>query len=309
MEDKVLKDKVFLLGVGCQKGGTTWLHAQLSKNKEVNMGFRKEYHIFDALYLESCRRFKDNNKNNQIESFYSNIDNYFNYFENLFNSSDDIKIVGDITPSYSGLPVEVFEHIKLKAEEKGFTVKVVFLMRDPIERIWSSIRMQRRDQVRDIKLLSGDENTAVANKYNQLKRIWFSIRMKIRNQARDIKLLIVDENTAVANKYKNNQQEFRTNYKKTILNIESVFDNNNIFYGFYETLFTNKEIEKIENFLSLKNFTVDFKQKVNVSKKYNKKLSEDLEKEIANYYKDTYVFCDSRFKTSDIWKGYKYLGA
>ena len=41
-------EKVFILGVGCQKGGTTWLHKQLDKHPNVNMGFTKEYHVFDA---------------------------------------------------------------------------------------------------------------------------------------------------------------------------------------------------------------------------------------------------------------------
>ena len=34
--------KQFILGVGCQKGGTTWLHNQLIKSSEVNLGFVKD---------------------------------------------------------------------------------------------------------------------------------------------------------------------------------------------------------------------------------------------------------------------------
>jgi hypothetical protein len=41
--------KIFILGVGAQKGGTTWLHRQLNNNKNIDLGFRKEYHIFDAI--------------------------------------------------------------------------------------------------------------------------------------------------------------------------------------------------------------------------------------------------------------------
>jgi hypothetical protein len=35
--------KTFILSVGAQKCGTTWLYGQFKANKMVNMGFRKEY--------------------------------------------------------------------------------------------------------------------------------------------------------------------------------------------------------------------------------------------------------------------------
>ena len=42
--------KDFILGVGCQKGATTWLRRQLNKHETCDFGFRKEYHVFDVLY-------------------------------------------------------------------------------------------------------------------------------------------------------------------------------------------------------------------------------------------------------------------
>ena len=41
--------KIFILGVGAQKAGTTWLHRQLIKNSKFNFGHRKEYHVFDSI--------------------------------------------------------------------------------------------------------------------------------------------------------------------------------------------------------------------------------------------------------------------
>ena len=43
-------EKIFVLGVGCQKGGTTWLYKQLIKSEAVNFGYTKEYHVFDTIY-------------------------------------------------------------------------------------------------------------------------------------------------------------------------------------------------------------------------------------------------------------------
>ena len=44
--------KTFLLGVGAQKAGTSWLHDQLNRRRDADFGFLKEYHVFDALELE-----------------------------------------------------------------------------------------------------------------------------------------------------------------------------------------------------------------------------------------------------------------
>ena len=45
----------FLLGVGCQKGGTAWLHRYLEGSPQCDPGFRKEYHVWDALDLPAGR--------------------------------------------------------------------------------------------------------------------------------------------------------------------------------------------------------------------------------------------------------------
>jgi hypothetical protein len=43
----------FALGLGCQKGGTSWLHDYLAASPQCDPGFRKEYHVFDGLDLAS----------------------------------------------------------------------------------------------------------------------------------------------------------------------------------------------------------------------------------------------------------------
>ena len=59
---------------------------------------------------------------------------YFNYFKHLL-SKPAIKLTGDITPSYSMLDSNAFADIKNGLESVGLRVKVVFLMRDPVERL------------------------------------------------------------------------------------------------------------------------------------------------------------------------------
>ena len=147
-------EKTFLLGVGCQKGGTSWLHNYLSKHPNTNMGFAKEYHIFDALTIPACERHRDEKSRYSFvfkdmkyklwprrllgvklrREFYSDTGKYFDYFDRIAEPSDGVTLTGDITPSYAGLSPEVYKEIKDGAEARGFRVKVIFLMRDPVER-------------------------------------------------------------------------------------------------------------------------------------------------------------------------------
>ena len=287
-----MTDKTFILGVGCQKGGTTWLHSQLIKHPAIDMGFTKEYHIFDYLYLKELPLEKRVNpltavinskkaniseskklKAMKIIAFYRDTKNYFEYFDSLLSKSNKTRIVGDITPAYSGLTKDVFKHIKDQLQDRGIKVKVIFLMRDPIERIWSSVRMNRR---------------------NRLKKEPQFVFQKSEEQT-------------ILSVYQSKACERRTRYEKTISNIESVFDSQNIFYGFYEKLFTTESIRDIEDFLEISNFNVDFNEQVNVSKKKFTSLKPKIAKGIFEYYKNTYLFCDSKFNTSEIWEGYKHF--
>jgi len=40
---------------------------------------------------------------------------------------------------------KVFKSIQDGFERRGVTLKVIFLMRDPIQRCWSAVRMRRRN--------------------------------------------------------------------------------------------------------------------------------------------------------------------
>ena len=284
-----MKKKLFLLGVGCQKGGTSWLHRQLIKHESIDLGFAKEYHVFDSLYLETCRNFLNKKldeldwlvKNKKIMSsnqnllrhidFYRDTDNYFDYFDCLYNKSSSTYVVGDITPSYSGLPREAFQFIKSQLENRGFSVKVIFLMRDPLERCWSQIRMR--------KLLIGTN----------------SDKKKMSEQDDLLRL------------YKTETFQLRTRYEKTITNLEAIFDSDDIFYCLFENLFKIQTIEKIECFLDIAKLDADIQQKVNVSPKNEPHLDEEVSKEIANFYIDTYLFCDEKFGVRKIWSGFKNL--
>ncbi len=291
-----MRKKLFLLGVGAQKCGTTWLHSQMKLCNNVDMGFMKEYHVFDSIYSNECKHLKrkliesvlakneagilgvNHEKNKHLlkkMSFLDNTENYFEYFDYLHRKNSNIELVGDITPSYSMLNSDAFNHIKNGLEDKGFEIKVVFLMRDPLERVWSMLRMTKRNLS-----LKGEKDSIVEK----------------------------SDESALLKLYLTPQASLRTRYERTIKELEKVFTREQIFYGFYEELFTEKTYNSLSDFLGIKLQTPDFDFKANVSPK-NEKISVATKREICREFEPAYNFLDERTQghSRKIWGGYDYL--
>lgn len=294
--------KTFLLGVGAQKCGTTWLHTYLRKHKNTNMGITKEYHVFDTFFgsefpinppglskiktiemydgmkspfFKRFLTFKKFQKLKKRIYFLNDINHYFDYFQHLANKNKHTHLVGDITPSYACLPLSAFQFINDELTSRNFTVKVIFLMREPVYRIWSSIKMERR------RLLEKEPNKP------------FSLT--------EIEMLL--------KKYKSKSRAVRTCYETTIQNLEQVFPKENILYHFHETLFQEKALKEIVEFLHL-----DYK-KPNLHRTVKKTpctetCDEKIIEEITRYYQNTYHFAAEKFGKqfiADIWPSYHYL--
>ena len=94
-------DKVFCLGVGAQKAGTSWLHEQLNGREDANFGFLKEYHFLDALTLDSFSGFRPTHappwkwRTWRRNRFFQKPERYFDYFTKLL-SKPGVTLCGDI---------------------------------------------------------------------------------------------------------------------------------------------------------------------------------------------------------------------
>lgn len=278
--------KTFLLGVGCQKGGTSWLYRYLREHPNANLGFKKEYHVFDGMYLSECEGYKKRNSSfirfRKLQSlrpkkifqtlkyrgFYSNVDNYFSYFNSCLDETKNIYLTGDITPGYSGLPADVFRLIKSKLDDLGVDAKVVFLMRDPVERCISAVRMMRRN--------SG----------------------KVSGSSEEEDLLKA---------YSTPGYQLHTQYELGINNLESVFGREDIHYAFYESMFSEKEIHAITDFLSIPYIKPDFQKQYNVSRT-NNVISENARRKVFDFYEPTYKFVVDKFgieMVESLWANYR----
>jgi hypothetical protein len=271
---------IFLLGVGAQKAGTTWLHKYLRSHPEVDLGFMKEYHVFDQKYVldttpgskqrikNYLRSFLGSDSSSMRHKFRRNHKHYFSYFRKLVGSPDQVFITGDITPSYAALPVKVLRYIKSSLEKNGFRVRVVFLMRDPVARCISANRMYS-----SARLLDSPGDAAL-------------------------------EAELLAKKYQQTRFQIRTRYDKTIGNLEQVFNPDELYLGFYEELFSDKAISEICTFLELPFRPGNYEQVVHGSL-VKSELPETVKSQVRSYYSQVYEFVLNRFgqdRVKKIWK-------
>ena len=101
------------LGIGAQKAGTTWLFSMLSRHPELSFPAGKEVHFWDQQY-----------------------DRGIDWYRGLFRS-DEPCLEGEITPAYAILAPE-----RIRECHAHFPhIRLVYLIRNPIERAWSSALM------------------------------------------------------------------------------------------------------------------------------------------------------------------------
>lgn len=150
---------VDFIGIGAQKAGTSWLFRRLEELPEFSLPPIKELHYFDRQrkydsphtlahsniflklinywWLKNIRRrlikslTKGHKENTAwfLKYFFSSYDD--NFYLELFENLEGIK--GEVSPSYSLLEVEDIQKIHQLLPH----VKLILLLRDPIDRAWS----------------------------------------------------------------------------------------------------------------------------------------------------------------------------
>jgi hypothetical protein len=133
------------LCIGVHKGGTTWLYQQLDSHPDFWMPPLKELHYLDQLgrvQRSSSPRCRDERDLRFLESINSlsakpHID--LEHYARLFEPKGPL-LSGDISPNYSTLSNDVIQRVIRYFPN----LKVIFLARDPVERVWSHLSMEVR---------------------------------------------------------------------------------------------------------------------------------------------------------------------
>ena len=131
------------LCIGAHKAGSTWLYQQLDSHPDFWMPPVKELHYLNQLSRVQraagprCRDERDRRFLERLQSLSAepgiDLENYGRLFEPKASL-----LSGDISPNYSTLGNKVIRQVV------GYfpNLKVMFLARDPVERVWSHLSME-----------------------------------------------------------------------------------------------------------------------------------------------------------------------
>ncbi|MEO9516857.1 MAG: sulfotransferase domain-containing protein [Lentilitoribacter sp.] len=261
VRQRIMEEKRnFILGLGHQKCGTSWLYKYLCRSDLFAEGYAKEFHVWDRLDIpifenrRSKLKLKHIFNKTKVRDYRmeNSLGYYFDYFEKLMR--DGKFVTADITPSYSALRAKRLIKIRQEFQERNIGVKVVILVRDPLSRIKSAVRFNLDRGIYSEGISKWEKNFE----------------------------------SALEEYYKNEHCLVRTTYQNIILEASKVFDEKDIFIGFYENMFEDDEIRRISKFLGI-DAEIEFSG-VYVNKTTSSVFETKLDSEIKNFYDDTYRF-------------------
>jgi hypothetical protein len=152
------------LGIGAHKAGSSWLYYQLKRHPRIWMSPEKELNFFNRSQNSFFNRSQNPQKSQGLATVSVPDDGESTLEEqeycNVFLPGMSAKIRGEITPTYSVLPSEDVARIKRLNPE----MKLIFSIRNPIDRAWSAIRYNVHRGKMDVNLDSSDEIIAALNK-------------------------------------------------------------------------------------------------------------------------------------------------
>lgn len=159
---------VFLC-IGAAKAGTSWVYDHLARHPGCHLRGIKELHYFTALEaghldreLEKHRGYQEGAlkrlaRGTAGPGLAGRVEDRADWMDVLARGQEDVpayldylkkgargdQVIGDVTPAYALLPEARLKQIGTMARD----VRILFLMRDPVERLWSHVRMiaARRD--------------------------------------------------------------------------------------------------------------------------------------------------------------------
>jgi hypothetical protein len=186
------------LCIGVQKAATSWLWVQLRSHPDVWMPPVKELHFFDHLFVPENRKWTGWHIKTHIgKTIKWHRENgkdsgpYFDYLQGLL--AEDMfseewyrrayslpttrsKVTGDITPEYCMIDKSGVEYVRSLLGD----IKIIIMVRDPVDRALSQIRMNAKNQKIDLASASLDQWMTLAKdpviynraRYSEFLPLW-----------------------------------------------------------------------------------------------------------------------------------------
>jgi len=271
--------KTLVLGVGAQKTGTSWLNEQLVSNYEFSCGLNKEKSILNCCNngakmteekLQKHLQFIcspnetsvkylhfDSNTNyllNDQHNYDMILQIYFRRILQVFDKNPDLNYFVDISPSYSTLNSKQYALIKDQCMKNSMILKVVYIMRDPVDRAISAARMRYKRALKNGKQLAIDD--IISNHYYASPDL------------HDLD---------------------KGNYKYVIESLNKSLDAGDFFLQIYEKMFNSDAYSSLSKFLNTKLITPEFGKKTHAGRG-PKDISLSLEKLLIDKYMPVYRF-------------------
>jgi hypothetical protein len=151
-QEVVIGLRTTLFCVGAQKAGTTWLYDVLRRHPEVSFPPMKELHFWSDLYGDGKwrRRFLGRARRPPRLVRLLEIETDADYGAYLGECAGDSPVSGDLSPDYAMLPPDAFRRMEAAAPDARF----LFVMRDPVDRYWSWIKMRAARFDRDLAAMT-----------------------------------------------------------------------------------------------------------------------------------------------------------
>lgn len=159
MKHKIQK---LFLGAGAMKAGTTWLYSILSQHPEIYFTPEKEVHFLSDYYLgtnalrapqrlsrainyvDSNLPLLDDKETRQHFKWWlhycSSQPDDFDYYRGLFRFKPDDAWCSDFSNLTCHLKTEHWQDLQSKVED----LRVIYILRNPIERLWSHIKFHQK---------------------------------------------------------------------------------------------------------------------------------------------------------------------
>lgn len=265
------------LGIGAQKAGTTWLAHNLAAHPDIYIPARKEIHYFDRdwkyptsnvlapavpaarplgikrhnrLFRKKVRRqIKHALRQGDWSQLRWDMRYYFgacddNWYASLFREGAG-KVIGEVTPAYSVLDEADVAHVKALMPR----CRVIFVLRNPIDRAWSQVRMQIRKK-----------------------------RLRARSSIEEVQPFL----DAPA-------QRLRSDYVRTLAAWEKHFPKEQMFIGFYDDIVSDPRgfMEQVFEFLSIDPAS-GISSNV-MSARINSSLERDMPEAVRHYLCEQYM--------------------
>jgi len=255
------------LSVGAMKAGTTWLYEQLKDHPDIYFTPEKEIHYFANIVgiedqlnhrkriiklkevMEKCARGNPKFISENLDDIYwyanyacqNEIDN--EWYESLFSLNTESKFCADFSNLYCQMDKGGWDNVRKTAKN----IKVIYTLRDPLERLWSHYKFHMKWVNRE------DEALEVGFEHfkDLLDKHFFWVNAEYANNYKLLKQSLKDEELMILY-----FEDFREDPVKMLLEVQS-------FLGIKQI---EPEIERLE-------------------KKVNKTKSFQLPSEWAEYMK------------------------